>query len=365
MTVTIVRKEALLDQLARIFRVEGADRTQLFRRVVAQAVRRASYILAPCAQSRLLGAVAGSLRGIGPSDEEVEQVVADVIEHLIVFGDLLEMRSADSDVWESSYILRPAPPAFIMRPDGGAFIVGVAGDDISPLSSDLEPRLYHNGLLQVLRPAPDEDLRLILSDLGLAELKESVWLRIPPAQDPASYLKTWQDQLASQSLASSIDGLSVVDPGQPRHFYKGRWTMDLRGLNGTFVARRPQTYGAPIWCLVQLGGGRLLKFLDFTSKGDRVRPSDIAWRVQLALDAVGGAPQQFALDQGAADAVLSFFAPLPSWVERRLATSGTMLGKVVGALFSFKFQTSDIAEQTKFLREHVWLEERTLRGGMA
>lgn len=363
MTVTIVRKEALLDHLARIFRVEEPDRTQLFRRVVAQAVRRASYILAPCAQSRLQSAVVGSFRGIGPSDEEVEQVVADVIEHLIVFGDLLEMRSADSDLWESFYVLRPAPPAFIMRPDGGAFIVGVAGDDISPLSSDLEPRLYHNGLLQVLRPAPDEDLRPILTDLGLAELKENVWLRIPPQQDPASYLKTGQDQLASQSPASSIDGLSVIDPRRPRHFYKGRWTVDLRGLNGTFVAKRPQTYGAPIWCLAQLGGGRLLRFVDFTSKGDRVRPSDIAYRIQLALDAVDGTPQQFAFDQDGADALLSFFAPLPSWAKRRLATTGTLLDKATGALFSFKFQMSDVVEQTKFLREHVWLEERTLRGG--
>jgi hypothetical protein len=31
----------------------------------------------------------------------MEQVVAGIIGHLIVFGDLLEMRSVDTDLWES------------------------------------------------------------------------------------------------------------------------------------------------------------------------------------------------------------------------------------------------------------------------
>lgn len=364
MTVTIVPKEALLDHLARVFRVESPDRTQLFPRVAAQAVRRASYILAPCAQSRLQSAVVSSLLGVGPSEEEVERIVADVIERLIVFGDLLEMRSADIDPWrESSYVLRPAPPVFVMRPNGGAFITGIAGDDISPLNSDLEPRLYHNGVLQVLGPAPDEDLQLVLRDLGLAELTENAWLRIPPPQDPASYLRTWLNDLAAQELASSIEGLSVIDPTRPRHFYKGRWTTELRSLDGAFVARRPQTYGVPIWCLAQLSGGRPQRFLDFTSKGDRVRPCDIAWRVQLALDAAAGTPQEFALDRDGADTTLSFFAPLPSWAERKLATDGKRLDQVKGTLFSFKFQTGDVAEHVRFLREQVWLEERTSRGG--
>lgn len=358
MSIGIVHRESLVDHLARIFRVESQDRAQLFHRVVAQAVRRASYILAPCGQSRLQSTVVGSLRGIGPSDEEVERVVADVIEDLIVFGDLLEMRSAESDLWESSYTLRPAPPAFVMRPDGGAFIVGIAGDDISPLSSDLEARLHHNGLLRILRPAPDEDLRSALDDLGLAELKENAWLRIPPQQDPTSYLASWHSQLASQPPSSAIDDLMIIDPTRPSHFYKGRWTTNLRGLSGTFVARRPQAYGAPIWCLAQLDGGRLRKFLDFVSKGDRVRPADIAWRVQLALDAANGTPQQFARDGGDTDIVLSFFAPLPSWTERRLATTGAHLDQSGGALFSFKFQAADAADQIKFLREHMWLEER-------
>ncbi len=70
--------------------------------------------------------------------------------------------------------------------------------------------------------------------------------------------------------------------------------MQPARLSGRFVvARRPQAYGADLWCIVELDGGRPVRLLDVTSAGDLRRPSDIAWRIQMAQDALAGRRQVF------------------------------------------------------------------------
>jgi hypothetical protein len=125
-----------------------------------------------------------------------------------------------------------------------------------------------------------------------------------------------------------------------------------------YVARRPQRYGAPLWCLVELENGSLRRFKDLSSRGDRLRPFDVAWRIQAALDAVAGNPQRFDISTvDASTTTVRFYSPVPSWCERYLSITGE---KKAGdrALFRFDMPTAQQAREIGFLREFLWMTEK-------
>lgn len=124
-----------------------------------------------------------------------------------------------------------------------------------------------------------------------------------------------------------------------------------------FIGRRGQRYGSDLWCLVELAGGCVRRFLDFVSVGDRVRPCDIAWRVQMAFDAAAGRPQRMAVRSGSDDRViLDFFSPLPSWAERRLTVSGTKVDRE-RCLLSYSLPSARLVSELEFLKNCLWLEQ--------
>jgi hypothetical protein len=147
-----------------------------------------------------------------------------------------------------------------------------------------------------------------------------------------------------------LDGLRPVD------YYAGRWS-EAAGRTGVFIGRRGQRYGSDLWCLVELAGGCVRRFLDFVSVGDRVRPCDVAWRVQMAFDAAAGRPQRMAVRSGSDDrAILDFFSPLPSWAERRLTVSGTKVDRE-RCLLSYSLPSARLVSELEFLKNCLWLEQ--------
>jgi hypothetical protein len=235
---------------------------------------------------------------------------------LVVYGDILEMRDADDDQWSrSALVLRPAPPSFIERKNGSIVVIGVAGDEITPFTPELASRIRHNSGLRTIYPDDGEDLKSLLLEIGLLELPERVWLRIPKLESPASYLADQRLLLAKEPPSGGIEGIRILDTSRSPAFYRDRWLDAGPRHEGIFVARRPQRYGSALWCLLELQGGVVRRFMDLHSRGDRIRPCDIAWRIQMAIDAEAGTPQSVRVRKGQQTSVLSFFSPVPSWAE--------------------------------------------------
>ena len=137
-------------------------------------------------------------------------------------------------------------------------------------------------------------------------------------------------------------------------FYRDRWVEPRNQHTGLYVARRPQRYGTPIWCVVELESGRVKRFKDLREPGDRIRPSDVAWRIQAAFDALAGHPQQYRASPADDVTLVRFYAPLPSWAERRLAIVGTKT-QAERCLFSYEIPNDEWPGEHAFLNEALWM----------
>lgn len=151
-----------------------------------------------------------------------------------------------------------------------------------------------------------------------------------------------------------IDGLEVLGNEPQTSFYRGRWTNLHQKHVGIFVARRPQRFGAKLWCLVDVRDGTVQRFTDIRAKDTRTRDCDEAWRLQAALDASSGAPQRVRVQACGPASLLSFSAPLPAWASRRLAFIGEQVD-VPRALISFKVPMENIQDELRWLGENLWL----------
>jgi hypothetical protein len=323
------------------------------RTVMAQALRRASYVLAPTPRHDLEFGVAASFAGM-LADNDVVDLVSGVLDSLLVYGDILEMRPAAGDQWDRSpLVLRPAPPSFVTRSDGSAIILGVAGEDLLGFAGDVADRLRFQDVLRVLPRQADVDLAGYLKENGLIELSEKAWLRIPQEEQARSYMAKWTEAVRAQADGSPSEIL-ILDGKRSASFYKGRWARpDVQ--SGIYVGRRPQRYGSDIWCLCEIDRGQAIKFLDIFSVGDRLRPCDIAWRIQMAMDAAGGYAQKFRSHLTEDGYCLEFFSPLPSWAERRLCVAGNA-AKRAGALLSYLIPKEAFEIETAFLSKLLWLQ---------
>jgi hypothetical protein len=353
--VTLIPSHEVLPRIAKSLRIADVS-ARLTAQLIAQALRRAAHILAPCPRHELERAVRQSLRGLDLGDDDLRICTEETLETLLVYGEILEMRTAADDLWLTSpFVLRPAPPAFVVRKNGSVIILGVAGDEITPFTSDMNARVAYCGVLRILSPDGSEDLRALLREMELIELPENTWLRLPPVESAAAYLATWRQKLSITATATAIEGLRILDTVRPSSYYPDRWVDPRVAHSGTYVARRDQRYGAPLWCLVDLKDGVPCRFVDLTSRGDRVRPCDIAWRIQMALDAQAGCPQRFRVRPLGPEYGLDFFSPLPSWAERKLAVAGEKTDRHK-SLLSYCVSTTDLEHETQFLRGRLWME---------
>jgi hypothetical protein len=290
--------------------------------------------------------------GLGTAAEALDDLVSDACESLLAFGELIEMR-LEGDSPEGPFVIRPAPPHFVRRADGSYLILGVAGEELTPLAEGLAPRISNRAVLRQVRSTDAEDLKAYLQDLGVEELPEGVWLRMPKQESPADCLRGWLLKLRERPRSGHIEGLRVIDHSSRPDFYKGRW-VEPRQHSGPHVGRRPQKYGPDLWCLVEVENGSATRFLDLASAGDRFRPSDIAWRIQMAFDARRGEPQSFEVRGGDGNCSIAFFSPLPSWAERKLLAAGEKAPEP-RCLFAYQVQPSEVAELKVFLEDRLWL----------
>jgi hypothetical protein len=325
----------------------GADGVD---QLLKPAIRRAAHILAPAARGDLVRFVAEPLAMFGDQRDAVERA----LDEMIVYGDILAMRRQVLDSWGTpAEVLRPAPPTFVRRNNGDFIILGVAGDHPTALSQDLDAMLVDDGMIRRL-PSQGEDLSTHLHLLGFAQLSEQAWLRTPPVESAGTHLARWRSKLdAAPPIDHAVDGLDLLDGARNPGYYRGRWTAPT-SHSGTYVGRRSQLYGAPLWSLVCVERGQTRRLIDLYADDDRQRPCDLAWRIQAALDAERGSPQRMRVRRSASTTSIDFFSPLPAFAERRLALVATKAASAQ-CLFSFNLPNARLAEEVGTLRALLWM----------
>jgi len=321
---------------------------------LAALVRRAAGILCPCSERTIFRAVLESLDRLAEDAAQLEADVEAAVEKAMIAGDLLEFNQATTgDPSAKGTWVFAAPPSFVARPSGSVFIVGIAPDEPSPLPLSLTARIIYERHFRLIHQESSENLPQILRELGVLELSEQSWLKLPKEETAKNFVDRLERELMAQPTSGSVPDLLILDSARDPSYYKGRWTAPRRET-GCFVARRPQAYGAPLWGFAHLTDGILDKFLDFPLRRDRWRGSDFAWHLQLAIDSCRSAPQKYRRRRGADGVCLDFFSPVPLWAERRLAIIGRPAERV-RCLFTYQLSERELAAEEEFLRKRLWL----------
>lgn len=320
---------------------------------IAAALRRAAHFLCPCPSTTLVRAVSEPLRGLVEDLEGMRDKIRETLEAMVALGDFLEHRDIESDATSRAAVLLYAAPAgFVSRESGAMILLG-----ISTLALDsLGDRIEYESHLRRLGPSLGEDLGAVLEQLGFSEVPSDQWLRAPRREAPTQHLAYMDRLLDAAQPSGEVAGLSVLDSNRPVRFYRGRWTS-AGTLSGRFVARRSQAYGGDLWCYVEMSNGRPERLVDLPLADSRWRGCDEAWRLQMAIDASRGSAQTFSISLGPRNSyVMQFFSPLPMWAQRRLDSIGHRVSRP-GSLFAYRMAEDEVAEEVRFAKEALWLDE--------
>lgn len=322
---------------------------------LAALLRRAAGFLCPCSPATLVSSVVEGLQYLGDDASDMDRKLAELGEKLIVVGDLLELNQVtidDPDV-PSTFVFA-APPTFVARPDGTIFLLGVVPDVVTPLPSSLAANVVYEGVARVLIPDASEDTLSMLRDLGWQELSVAYWRKAPKPETPSHMRESMFRRLEAQPPSGVIDELTILDPtSSPRHY--GQRRINPTNQSGSFVARRPQAYGAPLWGYAALVNGCPVRFLDFPLVGMRWRGCDVAWHLQMAIDDGRGTPQVYRRRDMPDGVAFDFFSPLPLWAVRQLAVFGRPANRK-DCLFSYCVPPQEADSDESFLRERLWLK---------
>lgn len=327
---------------------------------LAGAFRRAAGFLCPCTATTLLRNVVRPLRGLVDNLDEVKQLAEETLEALIAHGDIFEFSHiAEEQESTPRVTLYAAPPSFVARASGTILLLGIASDQLSALPDDLQKRVETENYVRQLVPIEGEDLRSELLELGLIELSNDVWLKSPPIESPSNHLARMNQALDAVPASRDVPGLVLLDSDKPVHYYRGRW-VEPKTQSGRYVARRKQAYGADLWCYVQMHDGRPERLVDLPLQATRWRGCDEAWRLQMAIDAVRGAPQQFRVQSTAGkSSVIQLFSPIPMWARRRWDAVGEPVPST-GCLFAYRISDRELPEELEFATGVLWLNQSTV-----
>ena len=323
--------------------------------VLAALIRRAASFCTPCSPRTLREQVLRGLEGITNDPAAVPDQVEQSLEAMLAYGDLVELPARDAD--GSGVMLYLVPPSFVARSSGTIFFIGIPAEGLNALPSSLSKRVQCHAHTRRIQQQRGENLRDVLVSLGLQELPEKLWLRKPSSESPQSVAKKFDQALEKSSRAGSVEGLVILDGDKSVRYYKGRWVSPGR-RSGRFVGRREQSFGAPLWCYVELHEGQPLRLYDIPPR--EWRACDYAWHLQMALDRLRGNPQLFrarrAPDRNSVR--LDFFSPLPRWLPMRWDILGEPVA-AKGSLFSYILPSEEYDLERKILTDTAWLDEMT------
>jgi hypothetical protein len=318
--------------------------------VIAASLRRAGSVRCPSTPSALVATVAQALRPV--MEAASQEMISLVLDSLVAAGDLVEaVEETDGRRRRVIYLGRPR---FIRRRSGGFILLGVRPDDAPLVGEALAQRIESVGHLRRILDTAD-DVEGLLAAYGMDEISETKWMRHEPPIAAEAVVDLYQIRLRHQPSSGDIDDLRVLDPTTSTRYYRGRWRPPRSDDDGIFVARRSQSYGADLWCYVEIRHGLHTRLLDLPALS-KERGCDEAWRLQAAVDALNGTPQGVLVSRtGQGNLRLGLPSPPPRWLQRRWDLLGSPK-EAKPSLFAYEFGASDARDEIDFLREHMWMD---------
>ena len=318
---------------------------------LAAALRHAASFLCPVTPARLAGAVTARVQPLLGDQDDLRCRVDELVDALVGYGDLVEI--ADASDGRNRRLLFLGYPRFVRREADNCILIGIRPEAGSLVGEELMHRVEHRGHMRRLKI--DEATVGDLEQYGLVDVAADRWLRAPAAVSSAEFLRHLNEALDRQPASGDIAELRIMDPNSPVTYYRGRWRAPTPKDHGRFVARRSQSYGADLWCYVELIAGISARFVDLPLDA-RERACDEAWRLEAAIDAVAGKPQPaYVHGSGEGKLVIGIASPLPTWLQRRWDFFGEP-ARSKGSLFAYRFSARDAREELKYAKEMLWLE---------
>lgn len=357
MGVAVLSPQQVAERALASLGLDGAGVDLFSTEALAAAVRRAASFSCPATPTTLVRIVMDALGGLPGYDEGIRAQLDLVIDALVGVGDLLELPSGEPDGPKRQIYL--GYPAFVRRRSGAHVLIGVRPDGEPLATGKLAQLIEFDGHLRVVRPGSDLDQLMMVNDI--AERSVSQWLQVPRPRSPVELLWEYTMRLDAAGPSGEIEGARILDPAASVRYYRGRWRAPKSGDSGMFVARRPQAYGADLWCAARFDDGRFVQLVDLPLFGSLVPAADEAWELQAAIDAERGHRQRVRLrpTSDVASKAIDFFSPLPSWAQRRLDLFGTPLLAGRGSLFTYSLPADEVSEELDFLADRLWMSTET------
>lgn len=316
------------------------------------SLRRTASFLCPASPRQIIDAV---MNALAPLTEDLDRdTVVEALDALVMCGDLLELRQPG----ERTRLLFLGPPSFVEKQPGEYLLLGVRPRSVALVDQTAEDvEVIHDAHTRsVLLDQATGQATLVAA--GLHRVSKGQWTKAPRIEPSVTVIDRLREQLTDERAPGVVTGLTIIDPSLPMHFYKGRWSEPNEGHTGIFTGRRPQAYGAPIWCAIEMAEGVPQSVLDLPVDSSVAPGWDEARRIQAALDAERGTPQTFRLRRDGSSAggtFFDFFAPLPTWAERYLAISGWPAPKGPKSLFTYCLTSGAVDDAEQFLSRSLWM----------
>jgi hypothetical protein len=330
---------------------------------IAASVRRAASFLCPTPPAALVREVNDALFGLTESPlQEIRDAIYSAVNALVALGDLVELPLEDSGGLSRRHLFL-GPPSYVPQASR-CIVLGVRPEGAPILSEGMLGRIEYDGEVRFIRRREEsEDLEELLAGEGLFGLGLEHWLKAPRRASPGDLVEEYIARLDAAGDSGDIEGIRMIDPSSDVVYYRGRWRAPKQDDDGRFVARRPQAYGADLWCFAEVRDGRVGKLIDLPIASPIARGADEAWRLQAAIDRLSGNPQRLRIRRLPGQApIVDVFSPLPSWHQRRLEYNAARADRSGGALFSYSLAADDVAEEVRYLTEMLWLESEEAGG---
>jgi hypothetical protein len=289
-------------------------------------------------------------------DHPWREEIREAVEMLVALGDLVEVPDEDQETGRAALYL--APNSFVELSDGVFILLGGYENVSSIIPEASEARLTYAWYTRRLEARNPDVIRNTLLDFGFLNLRSDFWLKSPDLISASDHLRRYDVVLSQIEIRPThIEDASILDCAADVRRYSRRWSP-LQNHKGRFVARRPQAYGSPLWCYMQVDNGSVLRHIDLPHFERRWMAYDEAWHLQLALDSTNGNPQQFSVNSSSETGtyIVDIYAPIPSWAVRRWNSHGSPR-ESKGAWFSFAISEQLLAAEIQFATERLWLRQ--------
>lgn len=319
------------------------------RALAAGLLRRTASVRCPCSRSALLDGATDALESLAPSEIGSRVAIDTALDDLLASGDLLSNESPDG-----RWIIYLGPPRYISR-QNSILLMGGWPDIGLQLPVDLVEHLQSYGGYRVLRTPERREAEQALDEAGFFSYPLGAWTEAPAERSASDLIAEMDAELAQAGRSGEIPELLVLDHGRSPTHYGRRW-VSATTLSGRYVARRPQKWGAPLWCYVQVEDGQVTRLVDLPRLDRRFRGCDEAWWLQFAIDAQLGTPQVVGVSPTLENRqTLNLNMPLPMWAERRLLVLAELTPeRPSGWLFAYSVESDEVGEEIDFLQSRLW-----------